>query len=320
MSGVWNSVSSAFWNLFGSSSSSSTSGTTSEITSTTTTTTTTGSCPIVGDPTSLVDAFLSSSSSSSSTATAKNIFISEQEMKEFPFAFEEDKELLALSNWVPTQTAVIVCDLWDKHWCKSATQRIDGFIEQTNSFLHTLRSAGYTIVHCPADVVTSFYADHPCRLKTLATINNEPVPTICRKPIPPVPLSLGNTNGCMDWPPCSVNTKAWTRENANIDICDQDYIGDTTDPIRLLKALNIKNVIITGTALNICVIERDYGARALVSQGFSVVVVSDLTDVMYNDKSKSRAQATQIVVDYIRKNICSAVPSRCILAGLLSRC
>ena len=27
-------------------------------------------------------------------------------------------------DWDPRRTAVIVCDMWDRHWCKSATARV----------------------------------------------------------------------------------------------------------------------------------------------------------------------------------------------------
>ncbi|MDR1170314.1 MAG: hypothetical protein LBK97_05725, partial [Prevotellaceae bacterium] len=26
-----------------------------------------------------------------------------------------------IENWNPAQTAIIICDMWDKHWCNDAT-------------------------------------------------------------------------------------------------------------------------------------------------------------------------------------------------------
>ena len=28
-------------------------------------------------------------------------------------------------HWNPEETAIIVCDMWDQHWCKSATERVN---------------------------------------------------------------------------------------------------------------------------------------------------------------------------------------------------
>ena len=27
-------------------------------------------------------------------------------------------------QWDPKQTALIICDMWDKHWCQDATERV----------------------------------------------------------------------------------------------------------------------------------------------------------------------------------------------------
>ena len=215
---------------------------------------------------------------------------------------------LTNQRWKPSQCAVIVCDLWDKHWCCSATERTLAFLPVTNMFLADLRSQGATIIHCPSDTM-AYYKDHPCRRRMLSSIKNQPVPIIHRDPIPPLPISLGNTDGCDDTPPC-ISRNVWTCENEIIQIDDDlDYIGDDVEPLQLLEQLGITKVVLTGVHLNLCCLNRNFGCRALVSQGISTIVVSDLTDVMYlpsANNNMDRAQAIASMAAFINEYVCPA--------------
>ena len=43
-----------------------------------------------------------------------------------PFKGNNEWHSVQLERSVPVvQTAILLCDLWDKHWCKSATRRFD---------------------------------------------------------------------------------------------------------------------------------------------------------------------------------------------------
>src|SRR3954470_9443738 len=59
----------------------------------------------------------------------------------------------------PAKSAVVVCDMWDDHWCKSAAARCAELAKQTEPVLKACRDAGMTIVHCPSDTM-AFYKDH----------------------------------------------------------------------------------------------------------------------------------------------------------------
>jgi hypothetical protein len=58
------------------------------------------------------------------------------------------------SEW--DHSAVIIMDMWDKHWCKGATQRVKELAGPINSFIKVLRDKGALIIHSPSDVV-DFY-------------------------------------------------------------------------------------------------------------------------------------------------------------------
>lgn len=59
--------------------------------------------------------------------------------------------------WEPHKTAVVICDMWDKHWCKDAAARVAEMAPRMNEVVSKLRDQGVLIVHCPADVM-KFYA------------------------------------------------------------------------------------------------------------------------------------------------------------------
>ena len=70
-------------------------------------------------------------------------------------------------DFVASKTAVILCDIWDKHWCESATKRCDVLAKKTEKVVAALRKKGVTIIHAPSDTM-AFYKDSPQRKAILA--------------------------------------------------------------------------------------------------------------------------------------------------------
>jgi hypothetical protein len=56
---------------------------------------------------------------------------------------------------VPSQTAIVITDMWDKHWCKGATHRVRLIAQRMEPLLAVARSAGILIVHAPSNSGTS---------------------------------------------------------------------------------------------------------------------------------------------------------------------
>src|SRR5437016_4293683 len=65
-------------------------------------------------------------------------------------------------TWDAKKTALIVCDMWDDHWCKSAAQRVGELARPLNEVVKQARSRGVFIIHAPSSV-TKFYNDTPQR-------------------------------------------------------------------------------------------------------------------------------------------------------------
>src|SRR5687768_133188 len=62
-------------------------------------------------------------------------------------------------NWDAKQTAVVVCDMWDKHWCENSTRRVGEMVPHMNEVLKIARNRGALIIHCPSETM-DFYKDH----------------------------------------------------------------------------------------------------------------------------------------------------------------
>jgi hypothetical protein len=65
-------------------------------------------------------------------------------------------------RWIPTETAFIVCDMWDDHWCKGAARRVGEVAPAVNRLLTEVRAKGAFIIHAPSSTI-AFYKDTPAR-------------------------------------------------------------------------------------------------------------------------------------------------------------
>ena len=65
--------------------------------------------------------------------------------------------------WDPKKTAIIICDMWDDHWCKSAAVRVGEMAGPLNEVVQEASALqGVFIIHAPSSV-TAFYKDTPQR-------------------------------------------------------------------------------------------------------------------------------------------------------------
>src|SRR5262245_30752279 len=65
-------------------------------------------------------------------------------------------------RWDPARTAVIICDMWQKHWCQGASRRVAELAPIMNRAVAAARSRGVLIVHAPSSCM-DYYKDHPAR-------------------------------------------------------------------------------------------------------------------------------------------------------------
>src|SRR5712692_8052914 len=69
--------------------------------------------------------------------------------------------------WDAKKTALIICDMWDDHWCKSAARRVGEMAGPLNEVVKIARAKGVFIIHAPS-TCTDFYKDTPQRKRAQA--------------------------------------------------------------------------------------------------------------------------------------------------------
>jgi nicotinamidase-related amidase len=214
----------------------------------------------------------------------------------------------------PAKTAVVVCDMWDDHWCKSASARCAELAKSADPVLKACREKGMTIIHCPSDTM-NFYEDHPARKRTLAVKKVEP-PKAKDLPNPPLPVD-DSDGGCDDEKPAK-QFKAWMRQHKAIEIdADRDYVTDSgAEVYSLMAEKKIDTLIVMGVHTNMCVLNRTFAIKQMVKWGKNVFLVRDLTDAMYNPKMKpfvTHQKGTELIVEFIEQNWCPTIESKDLL-------
>jgi nicotinamidase-related amidase len=224
--------------------------------------------------------------------------------------------------WDPKSTALIICDMWDCHWCKSAARRCAALAARVNEFAEAARRLGVLVVHAPSDTMT-FYAAMPQRARAKS------VPTVT----PPLPIKMRDADasqepslpiddsdgGCDDAPRCTI-CFPWKRQHPAIIIAEEDVISDSGQEIyNIFVHHRIKNILMAGVHTNKCILARPFGIRQMVMLGMNVILVRDLTDSLYNPSMPpfvSHDRGTELVIGYIEKYWCPSINSGDVASGL----
>jgi len=200
----------------------------------------------------------------------------------------------------PNKSAVIICDMWDKHWCTGANVRVAALVKKMEPFIENARRHGVVIVHAPSDTMP-FYANMPQRLKMQQLAHVAPPPEL-NLTAPPLPID-DSRGGCDT--PGETEHQAWRCENPGLHIAADDYISDNGQEIyNLLRARDIETVFYTGVHANMCILNRTFAIRQMSKWGVRCILLRDLTDAMYNPQDSphvSHAAGTELVVEYIEK-------------------
>jgi len=132
----------------------------------------------------------------------------------------------------PKATALIVCDMWDRHWCPSATARVREMAPRMNAALEAARRRGALIIHAPSGTM-DFYKNTPQRRRAQAA-----PPYQAKTPLrgwagwdpgrePPLPID-DSDGGCDDPSPPKPRS-VWRRQMMVLQGMDVYLMRDLTD-------------------------------------------------------------------------------------------
>jgi nicotinamidase-related amidase len=226
--------------------------------------------------------------------------------------------------WEPRETALIICDMWDDHWCKSAARRVAEMAGPLNEVVKQARARGVFIIHAPSSV-TAFYKDTPQRKRAQdAPFARTPKPLATAprwgtawcwtdsKHEGVLPIDDSDMGCSCTGAKCEIR-EAWKRQISTIELDSKDALTDDgQETWNLLTERKIKNVILCGVHLNMCVLGRPFAIRQQVNLGKNVALMRDFTDTMYNPERPPGVDhftGTDLVVEHVEKYWCPSFTS-----------
>jgi nicotinamidase-related amidase len=229
-------------------------------------------------------------------------------------AFVEEQLML-------NRTALILCDLWDKHWCLAASERTDALARKAAPLVDLARQSGILVIHAPSDTM-QYYA---AALERLAMLK---LPLV--EPPAPLPLSdpalpIDDSDGGCDTPgnPLPVNHRAWSRQHPAIRVAPGDLISDDGREVySALKQRGINTLLVVGVHTNMCILNRTFAIRQMTKWGVRCILIRDLTDSMYNPARRpfvSHDEGTQLVIEHIEKYWAPTITSAELVKALRER-
>jgi len=212
-----------------------------------------------------------------------------------------------------SETAFIIVDMWDTHWCEGAARRCSVLADKINETAIRAREKGILIVHAPSDTM-KFYEQDEARKRFLSLDIPSQIPdTALILDYPqPVDSSDGGSDTSDSYPS---NTIVWKRQTEKIFI-DQSrdlVMGNEGDRLYAhLISRGIKFLIYAGVHTNMCILNRTFAIKKMLRRGFKTALVRDLTDAMYNPERVpyvSHEEGTALIIAYIEKFYCPTISS-----------
>uniref|UniRef100_A0A7S3DAC2 Isochorismatase-like domain-containing protein n=1 Tax=Palpitomonas bilix TaxID=652834 RepID=A0A7S3DAC2_9EUKA len=212
--------------------------------------------------------------------------------------------------------ALIVIDLWDKHWCTEGKRTMESLVCRMKDFLPQMRECGVPIVFSPGPELMNRYAGHSARLLA--------------KKAPDVPgLKESNKDKRTDWPAMPTKSwytdrdggcskldprqEVWTRIHPSIEIKDGDFIAvESKELQRILKWTGKKGFIYSGVHTNICIaVSRTYSLLRLADVGVETAIMLDMTDSLISKRTDShirdRKHLADLYGEYFHKTVGTTV-------------
>ncbi len=173
----------------------------------------------------------------------------------------------------PKRVGVIAVDVWNFHWCKTATMRVDAFVPRMNKALEAARALGMKVMLCPSDVVDN-YVGFPQR-EAIFALPKVTVPKVVDATCPPVP----DAGGCACGRERCAGNFGWDGMHPDLKIGEDDLMPDTQAEVyAICQKYGLTHLIYVGFHTQVCLLGKPMGLRAMKEAGLHCVLARDMTD------------------------------------------
>ena len=229
------------------------------------------------------------------------------------------REVTQHTAWKANETAIVICDMWNDHYCRNAARGVAEMAPRMNEVIKRAREQGVLIIHSPSGCMDQ-YADTPQRetaQRAPKVETNVPLQGWCYlddKHEAAMPVSVDQP--CDDAGTIRPAVRFFQRQIDTLEIADGDAITDSAEAFYLMKQRGIRNIIIMGVHTNMCVLGRPFGIRQMIYQGQNVALMRDMTDTMYNPRNEpfvNHFTGNDLVFEHIERFWCPTITSADIL-------
>lgn len=219
-------------------------------------------------------------------------------------------------SWPAARTAIIICDMWNGHYCQNSARRVAEMAPAMNAMLNKARALGVQIIHSPSGCMDQ-YEDTPGRRRVKMARAATPPFSLASwcylDPAREAPLPIDDATSPCDDEVVGPAVRRFSRQHPSLEIKEPDGISDSGPEIfSFFEQEGIRNVVMMGVHTNMCVLGRPFGIRQLVRLGKNVVLARDMTDAMYDPRQSpwvSHTRGTELVIEHIERYWCSSVLS-----------
>ncbi len=198
------------------------------------------------------------------------------------------------------QTALVLVDLWDNHFIESWLERAERITrEAVVPALAAARRVGLTVVHAPSPPVAEQFEQ----------LERHASPPPAAEP---------------DWPPAAFRSRqgayaAFRGPRAqppgipsidalgmspHIDVRDEEFVVATGQQLHaLLKERGVLHLIYAGFATNWCILNRDYGMRAMARRGYNMILLREATMGVEFPDTLAAEWATEMAVREVEQQL-----------------
>ena len=173
----------------------------------------------------------------------------------------------------PTKTAIVIVDMWDYHWCRTARERSGALIPRMNEAFDRARALGFQVIHLPTEVTVS-HEGAPQREAVLALPRQLLPKLIDFNPQDP------RSGGCMCGPgPRCMYNYGHRAINPKLRIRDADLIAhEAQEMVNICRAKDISLLLYAGVATNQCLLRKPGALLQMTRYGLKCWLLRDQSD------------------------------------------